>query len=320
MNRFDADRLRRAHDKLAAAVTELSESGGWLRMLEVGARFHRYSPNNVLLIMIQRPDATRVAGYTKWKREFGRQVRKGEKGIAIYAPIEKRAGASQDPPEVPEAERERQRLLRGFRVTHVFDISQTDGPPLPEVRPQLLTGDADPQLYAALSAQLHAAGYRVVRERPDDPQANGDVSFTDRVVRVRPGLAPAQAVKTLAHELGHVRLHDPRSGAAVLPRDVAEVEAESVAFLVTGAHGIDSGEYTIPYVAGWAGGKAGMVLATAERVLSTASAILAAAPPPTPEEDKPRWQPARPAQLHLAAEPERLEPARAAGRQLAVEG
>ena len=314
MNRFDADRLRRAHDQLAAAVTSLTESGGWQRMLTVAARFHRYSANNVLLIMVQRPDATRVAGYRKWQTQFGRQVRKGEKGIAILAPMTARIEPDAD---APAAERERQRLLRGFRVTHVFDIAQTDGPPLPEVRPQLLTGEADPKLFDALTAQTHAAGFRVVRERPDDPEANGDVSFVDRVVRVRPELAPAQAVKTLAHELGHVMLHDPQADAPALTRDVAEVEAESVAFLVTGAHGIDSGDYTIPYVAGWAGGQIGVVVATAERVLSTASTILAAAPPPEPDEPTSRWQPTRDAEPQFTAA-DLATPDRTAIRQLAV--
>ena len=314
MNRFDADRLRRAHDQLAAAVTSLTESGGWQRMLAVAARFHRYSANNVLLIMVQRPDATRVAGYRKWQTQFGRQVRKGEKGIAILAPMTARIEPDGD---VPAAERERQRLLRGFRVTHVFDIAQTDGPPLPDVHPQLLTGDADPTLFAALTAQVTAAGFRVVRERPDDPEVNGDVHFVDRVVRIRPELAPAQAVKTLAHELGHVMLHDPRIDPPALSRDVAEVEAESVAFLVTGAHGIDSGDYTIPYVAGWAGGQTGTVVATAERVLSTAATILAAAPPLQPDEPTPRWQPTLETQPQFTA-PELAASRRSAIRALAV--
>jgi hypothetical protein len=248
-------------------------------MLTVAARFHRYSPHNVLLISVQRPDATRVAGYRTWQ-QLGRQVRKGERGIAILAPVTYRRDPDPDagPTGLPDADG-RRRAVRTFRVTHVFDIGQTDGPPLPEVGPRLLAGDGDPALFEALTAQVQAAGYELRREACAHPQANGETSFGDRVVRVRPDLPGAQAVKTLAHELAHVRLHDPASEDGRVPRDVAEVEAESVAFLVTAAHGIDSGEYTVPYVAGWSGGATGPVMATAERVLSTASQILDATPP-----------------------------------------
>jgi hypothetical protein len=280
MSRHDDLRLRRAHDQLTAAVAQLTSSDGWRRMLTVAARFHRYSPNNVLLITVQRPDATRVAGYRTWQ-QLGRQVRKGERGIGILAPITYRPDASPDDDRraaTPESEESR-RAVRTFRVTHVFDISQTEGPPLPEVRPQLLTGDRDPTLFTALATQVHAAGYDLRREVCAHPQANGETSFLDRVVRVRPDLPGAQAVKTLAHELAHVQLHDPATDDGRVPRDVAEVEAESVAFLVTAAHGIDSGEYTVPYVAGWSSGATGPVMATAERVLSTAGRILDAAPP-----------------------------------------
>jgi hypothetical protein len=279
MSRHDDLRLRRAHDQLAAAVTQLTSSDGWRRMLDVAARFHRYSPHNVLLITVQRPDATRVAGYRTWQ-QLGRQVRKGERGIAILAPVTYRRTPAAEAGQVTTRDAdEAARTVRAFRVTHVFDIGQTDGPPLPEVRRRLLTGDSNPALFAALAEQVNAAGYELRREPCTQPEANGETSFADRVVRVRPDLPGAQAVKTLAHELAHVHMHDPARDDARIARDVAEVEAESVAFLVTEAHGIDSGEYTVPYVAGWSGGATGPVMSTAERVLSTAGRILDAAPP-----------------------------------------
>jgi antirestriction protein ArdC len=278
MSRPDELRLRRAHEQLAAAVEQLAHSDGWRRMLAVAARLHHYSPHNVLLITVQRPDATRVAGYRTWQ-QLGRQVRKGQRGIAILAPVSYRHRDS-----VSDAQRDdpaaTMRAVRGFRVAHVFDISQTDGPPLPEVRPRQLAGGGDPVLYAALAAQVQAAGYAFSREPCAHPDANGETSFPARTVRVRPDLPAAQAVKTLAHELAHVRLHVPDAVGGPVPRAVAEVEAESVAHLVVSAHGIDSEPYTVPYVAGWAGGAKGAVLACAERVLSTAASILDAAPVP----------------------------------------
>jgi hypothetical protein len=280
VSRNDDLRLARAHEQLAEAVDALTASEGWRRMLTVAARFHRYSPHNVLLITAQRPDATRVAGYRTWQ-QLGRQVCKGQKGIAILAPVTglRRADEAERTPDDPAATA---RTVRGFRVTYVFDISQTEGPPLPDIRPQMLTGDGDPALYQALATQVTAAGYRLVREPCSHPEANGETVFPTRVVRVRPDLPDAQAVKTLAHELAHVRLHAPDAPGDPVPRDVAEVEAESVAYLVTAAHGLDTGAYTVPYVAGWAGGAKGAVLTAAERVLSTASSILEAAEPDEP--------------------------------------
>jgi antirestriction protein ArdC len=291
VNRHDADRLRRVHDQLADAVTALASSDGWRRMLAVAARFHHYSPHNVLLIGAQRPDASRVAGYRAWQ-QLGRQVRKGEQGIAILAPVTYRTAATEGsaPGDAtgPVEEASRARLLRGFRVAHVFDIGQTDGPELPEVRPRLVDGAVPAGLFERLTAHAAAAGFTVDRGPCTQREANGETSFLDRTVRVRDDLPAAQAVKTLAHELGHVLLHARQVRTERLTREVAEVEAESVAYLVTEAHGIDAGGYTVPYVAGWSGGATGVVLASAERVLSTAGAVLdavapdAVADPPVP--------------------------------------
>ena len=279
MSRTDEARLRRAHEQLAAAVEQLADSDSWRQMLRVAANFHHYSPHNVLLIGVQRPDATRVAGYKRWQ-QMGRQVRKGQRGIAIFAPVtypsrDKGADAGRSDENTAAAIR----TVRGFRVTHVFDISQTDGPPLPEIRPTLLTGEGDPVLYAALAGQVSAAGFTLRREPCARPNALGETSFATRTVRVRPDVDPAQAVKTLAHELAHMRLHAPEAAGPPLDEDVAEVEAESVAHLVLNARRIDTSCYSVPYVAGWSGGAKGTVLATVERVLSTASAILDQLPP-----------------------------------------
>jgi hypothetical protein len=280
----EADRLRRVHDQLAVAVTNLTGSTGWRQMLTVAARLPTYSPHNVVLIASQFPAATRVCGYASW-RALGRQVRAGERGIAILAPVtvrgrrDRAATAVAQPSAVDRQDSSTDpttKTVRGFRSVTVFDISQTEGPALPEVRPRLLDGAAPPGLWESLAGQVTAAGFTLIRG--DCAPANGVTDHQSRTVTVLAGLAAAQAVKTLAHELAHTRMHGPDRPAGI-DRPVAEVEAESVAYLVTTAHGMDPTDYTVPYVAGWSGGQLGIVLATTERVLSTAGEIIAAAPP-----------------------------------------
>jgi hypothetical protein len=268
------DRLAAVHAQLMTAVDGLVDGPAWRRMLEVAARFHRYSPNNVLLIGLQRPDATRVAGYHTW-REVGRQVRKGETGIAILAPVTRRRDPEvDDAPTDPASE---SRVLRGFRVTHVFDVSQTDGEPLPEVNPALLGGSAPFGVWECLLDQVEAAGYSF--GYADIAPANGRTDFAARTVVLRGDLTGAQSVKTLAHELAHVLLHEPDVLPAGFTRARAEVEAESVAYVVCAAHGLDAGDYTVPYVAGWADGDRELVQLTTNRVLATSREILGGAVP-----------------------------------------
>ena len=278
------DPLTRAHDRLTAAVAALVDGDAWRAMLQVAARFPRYSTNNVLLITGQRPDATTVAGLRTWNT-LGRRVRKGEKGIAILAPCTYRpraqpgtdgatAAETADSTDPEAAER---RVLRGFRVAYVFDITQTDGDPLPEVAPGPLTGDAPAQLWQRLALVVEADGYRI--ERGPCGGAYGHTRFTDRVVRVRDDVAPAQATKTLAHELGHIRAEHHTRFAETYHRDtrcrgIAEVEAESIAYVVSAVAGLDTTDYTVPYIAHWAEGDTTVLRDTAARVITLAGVIL----------------------------------------------
>lgn len=270
---LSTDRLTQVHAQLTQAVEELTSGEDWARMLETAARFTSYSWNNLMLIAAQCPHARRVAGYRTWQA-LGRQVRKSERGISILAPIVRRAAIDDEPSE--DEERQAPRVLRGFRVAHVFDISQTEGEPLAEVAPVLLGGDAPGDLWERLASQVCSAGYDLVRE--DCTPANGSTDFLNRTVVVRPNLSPAAAAKTLCHELAHVLLHAELVASKSLGRDwraTAEVEAESVAFLVCAAVHLDTGEYSFPYVAHWAGGDVLVVSATAERALFGARRILA---------------------------------------------
>jgi hypothetical protein len=301
-----AQKLAELHETLSAQVERLAEGAQWRRWLAFASRFHNYSFRNTVLIWAQRPDATLVAGYRAWQ-DMGRQVRKGERGIQIFAPVTRAPkpddgtpadGGPVDPdtskPE-PDARRERSsagRQIVGLRVVHVFDVSQTDGEPLPQQpEPQLLSGDAPPGLWQALAELVGNHDYTL--ERGDCGQANGRTDFLSRRVRIRADVDDAQAVKTLAHEVGHMLMHD-RAESVLACRGIVEVEAESVAYLVATHHGLDTSEFTFQYVTGWAHrtsedpaevvratGK--RVIATAQRVLQHTDAALAAGQPPRPD-------------------------------------
>ncbi len=265
------DRLAETHDRLVQAVESLTSGEDWQRMLDVARQFHTYSPNNVWLIFAQRPEATRVAGFHTWKK-LGRFVRAGEKGLAILAPCVYRARPLEPTEEVEHPELAR--ILRGFRVVHVWDLAQTEGAPLSEVAPVLLEGNAPSVLWERLETQVRAAGFNLLRG--DCRPANATTHFLTRTVVVRPDLSPAQATKSLCHELAHVRLHDGREYATGC-RGIAEIEAESVAYLVCSSVGVPTDGYSFPYVARWAEGNISTIRATADRVITCARSILNAA-------------------------------------------
>ena len=315
-----ADQARRAqveelHQQLADRVGTLDDQAEWQRYLTFARSFHRYSFGNRLLIMIQAPDATAVAGYRAWQAK-GYQVRQGEKAIRVLGPVTRLVDvldAAGHPVLDERGEPLQHREMVGVKPVPVFDISQTDGPPVPEPPlPVLLTGQAPPGLWESLAGLVAAEGYRL--ERGDCGRANGLTDYAEGVVRVRDDVDDAQAVKTLAHELGHVLL--PRDEFVGGCRGLAEVEAESVAYMVTSAHGLDSSQYTFRYVTGWAArsGSDGLsteqvVRATGQRVIEAVDKILAhtqAQPAPADEAlaaleaqidhlvDGPRWEPVGP--------------------------
>ena len=307
-----ADKLSALHERLAEQVAALRTGQDWRRWLDLAHRFHTYSFNNTLLIYAQRPESTAVAGYEAWKT-LGRQVDKGERGIQILAPVVRRStgdqagatsaasGSEPDPArasagtaapgsdtpgdEGPSSEGDRRRVA-GYRVAYVWDLSQTSGEPLPtQPRPQLLSGQAPAGLWDSLAELLADRGFTL--ERGDCGPANGWTDYTTRTVRVRGDVDAAQAVKTLAHEAGHVLLHDPSGlgeSTSAHCQGVKEVEAESVAYLVTASHGLATDDYTFAYVTGWAGSVDGtepeqVVRDTGQRVLTATRTVLAVTAP-----------------------------------------
>lgn len=269
-----SDQNNRRHEeileRLTAGIAELTTSEAWERWLRFQSRFHHYSAQNVLLIQMQRPDATRVAGFHAWLK-LGRHVRKGEKGIAILAPVTRR---TRDEDEQGGEDVVRKAVV-GFRATYVWDVAQTDGDALEEPPVHRLTG-ADPMgLFEKLSLVAREIGYTVEDEYLSGG-VNGDCSVDERRIRIEVRNDPAQQVKTLAHELAHALLHDAEH--RTLARPLKELEAESAAFVICSALGVRTDDYSFGYVATWAGGgdqavagikaSAGRIQQAAHRVLS----------------------------------------------------
>lgn len=294
-------RLAMLQARLIEAVGELVTSQDWKRALEFAARFRSRSFGNTMLIYAQHekafaegrvpePTPTYVAGFKQWA-SLDRHVDKGQTGYAILAPVTGRFAsvtpddraswrrlAGGEHPVPGEVVRSR---MVGVRPAYVWDVSQTSGAPLPDPpRPALLRGEAPAGLWDGLADQVTARGFgmRLVSDASAIGGANGLTNYTTHEVSIRADMDDAARVKTLTHELGHVLLHGPDDGGS-LHRGIAEVEAESVALMVAAAHGLNTEDYTVPYVSSWASSVEGktqveVVQSTAERVRTTALTIL----------------------------------------------
>lgn len=244
------------YQRLIDGVKTTISSEGWQAFLRVQARFHRYSFANTILIYAQMPEASRVAGFHTWK-ELGRFVKRGERGIRILAPIVKKA---------EESDRDR---IVGFRAVTVFDVNQTDGRELPDVAgPKILIGEAQGiKLLVARLSQFAAELGLHLREEDISGGANG--YYDGKNIVLKRGLPMNQKAKTLSHEIGHA-LDEDRTAA----REEKETVAESVAFIVSAHFGLESDEYSFPYVAGWAG-DLDLVKRVGEKVQRIAAKIIA---------------------------------------------
>lgn len=267
-------RLALAHDQLIGAIESLMSGADWQAMLEVAARFHRYSTNNIVLIALQCPHATRVGGYRFWQ-ELGRHVRKGEQGLRILAPRGSRSlEADEDGTDSGRSE------VRWYKTVTVFDISQTEGADLADCQPVVLEGDGVEGFYEQLRDQVQVAGYQLMVCSSTEEsavtlgRAYGATSHSERTVSIAHGLSSAQRAKTTAHELAHVLLH-PDTASYTAERGRCEVEAESVAFLVCQAMGLATDSYSWPYIAHWSEGNVDTVKESVQTVVETSRSILA---------------------------------------------
>jgi hypothetical protein len=255
-------------ESLSEGVAALTTSERWTQYLDVQSRFPRYSPNNVMLILAQRPDATRVAGYRAWQA-LGHQVLAKESALRVFAPMKYQKRDS--------TESEAKQEVRGFKLVPVFDVSHTTGPDLPDIVSKL-DGLAPEGVFAKLTEFAESIGFRVERPASLESGANGDTDHREGRIRVLMSNAEAQQVKTLAHEIGHALLHDPEGVAARdMTRGLKELEAESVAYVTCRALGLETGEYSFGYVVGWSGGAEEAlkgIKASTGRIQRAAAAIL----------------------------------------------
>lgn len=245
--------------KLSEQVKNLFESDRFKTYLKVMSSFHNYSSNNTLSIFTHKPDATLVKGYESWKK-LGRQVMRGEKGIPILAPTpyKKEVEVNKIDPATQKAELDEngqpvnvkmQLTIPSFKIVHVFDVSQTDGEPLPTIASEL---KFDVENYDQLLASIKAASPCPI-EFKDTGQANGYYDRNTNFIAVKATLSQAQTIKTLIHEVAHATMH--KNFDKNKTKETREVEAESVAFVVSNHLGIDSGDYSFGYVASWSSGK-----------------------------------------------------------------
>jgi antirestriction protein ArdC len=276
-----AARIAALTDKLHASVAELTSSAAWTRMLATAARFHRYSARNMLLLLLQAEERgteiTRVAGYRAWQA-LGRQVRKGEKSYDVLAPIRHRLSLEEATERTEAGEPADDSdgrpitVVRGFRIEHVFDISQTDGAPLASMPGvPYLVGDGPAGLWDAIAKLITEAGFAIIR-RALAGGVRGETNYTDRIVTVGDELAPAEAAHILTHELGHIEAdHEHRHD---ISRAQRETEADSIAYVVCSALGFDVGEKATFYVAQWSNGDVEVLEAEVEVIHRAASRIL----------------------------------------------
>ena len=261
------DKVKEITDKLENGLKELFDSEKYAVWLRTMSRFHGYSLNNTLLIAMQKPDSTLVAGYEAWQKKFGRQVRKGEKAIRILAPtpykkimdVRKVDPVTQKPmfSETGETLWEQKEVTRtGYKIAYVFDVSQTEGRELPQIGVSELTGDVKgfPVFFDALKRSCPVPiGFEQIQDG-----AKGYYHRADDRIALQEGMSQMQTIKTAIHEMAHQRLHsiypagmDETQDMPVQTRSSREVEAESVAYTVCQHFGIDTADYSFAYIAAW---------------------------------------------------------------------
>ena len=256
-----------ALERLEAGVSALLSSGEWKAALEAQRRFHHYSFRNALLIFAQCPAATRVAGYAVWK-SLGRQVKKGEKGLCILAPLIRHDKAGN-------------KSVYGVRNAYVFDLSQTEGDDLPATPDYPQLEGEFPQLNV-FQGRLEAwlKGQNIALERVPLPTGvNGTYHSREHRIILSSTLSPNGAFKTLIHEIAHALLHRDAT-----ERTQAELEAESCAYLVCAELGLDTGSYSFAYLADWTP-DVQKVLEAGQKATLAAKQILAVLAPPTGDTD-----------------------------------
>ena len=265
-----AEKLKEITDRLEQGITELFDSERYREYLRVMSKFHNYSFNNTLLIAMQKPDASLVAGFSAWKNNFGRNVIKGQKGIKIIAPspykikqeMKKIDPHTQQPiigKDGKPVTEEKEITIPAYKVVSVFDVSQTEGKELPDIAVDELTGDVE--RYRDFFAALEKTSPVPIGFEQIPGSSHGYYHLEDKRIAIQEGMSELQTLKTAIHEIAHAKLHDIDLNAPEneqqprVDRRTREVEAESVAYTVCQHYGLDTSDYSFGYVAGWSSGR-----------------------------------------------------------------
>ena len=289
------ERLKEITDSIETGIKELFESDKYKSYLQTMSRFHKYSLNNTMLISMQKPDATLVAGFNKWRDGFSRYVKKGEKGIKIIAPTPykiKEEREKLDPQtkapildasgKVQTEEVEIQ--IPMFRVVSVFDVSQTEGEPLPTLASNL-TGNVE-QFEVFMEAVKRTAPVPI-EIKPMSEDTDGYYHIEDKRIAIREGMSEVQTISAAIHEVAHSLLHNREmekelqaqqceNKKPMKPKDrnTEEVEAESISFAVCSYYGIQTAENSLGYIATWSKGKELAELRASLETINKTSSVL----------------------------------------------
>ena len=264
-----AEKLKEITDRLEQGIAELFDSERYKEYLKVMSKFHNYSFRNTVLIAMQKPDASLVAGFSAWKNNFERNVMKGQKGIKIIAPspykikqeMQKIDPHTQKPiigKDGKPVTEEKEVTIPAYKVVSVFDVSQTEGKELPDIAVDELTGDVD--RYKDFFAALEKTSPVPIAFENIEGGSHGYYHLEDKRIAINEGMSELQTLKTAIHEIAHAKLHDidlnaPKDEQPRVDRRTREVEAESVAYTVCQHYGLDTSDYSFGYVAGWSSGR-----------------------------------------------------------------
>ena len=264
-----AEKLKEITDRLEQGIAELFDSERYREYLKVMSKFHNYSFRNTVLIAMQKPDASLLAGFSAWKNNFERNVMRGQKGIKIIAPspykikqeMQKIDPHTQKPiigKDGKPVTEEKEITIPAYKVVSVFDVSQTEGKELPDIAVDELTGDVD--RYKDFFAALEKTSPVPIAFENIEGGSHGYYHLEDKRIAINEGMSELQTLKTAIHEIAHAKLHDidlnaPKDEQPRVDRRTREVEAESVAYTVCQHYGLDTSDYSFGYVAGWSSGR-----------------------------------------------------------------
>lgn len=286
-NQTEKQKVQELTDKLERGLTELFNSDSYKNYLSTMSKFHNYSFNNTLLIAMQKPEASLVAGYKAWQKNFDRHVNKGEKAIRILAPAPYKIKEERDKVDPvtqeimldrdgnPQKE-EVEITIPAFRAVSVFDVSQTDGKPIPELEAKELLSDVEG--YQDMIHAVEAVSPVPIEMEEIAGESKGYFDREARRIAVQENMSESQTLKTMIHEVAHSMLHNKeveQDEQVRKDRNTKEVEAESIAYTVCQHFGVDTSEYSFGYIAGWSSGRDTKELKSAmDTIRRTASELI----------------------------------------------